>query len=60
MERIIAAFRSHGVHWVAPTHCSGDKARALFRRHYGPQYLDVGVGKTVLLTDLTRARPSCL
>ncbi len=53
VQKIIAAFRSHGVRWVAPTHCSGDKTRALFQQHYGPHYLEVGVGKTVLLTDLT-------
>jgi len=53
VEKIITAFRSHGVQYVAPTHCSGDKARALFQRHYGPHYLDVGVGKEVLLAELT-------
>lgn len=53
VEKIITAFRSHGVQYVAPTHCSGDKARALFQRHYGPHYLDVGVGKKVLLAELT-------
>lgn len=53
VEKIITAFRSHSVRYVAPTHCSGDKTRALFQRHYGPYYLDVGVGKTLLLAELT-------
>ncbi len=50
--KIIALFQSYGVRYVAPTHCSGDKARALFQQHYGPHYVDVGVGKTVALAEL--------
>ena len=52
VEKIVAAFRDCGVRYVAPTHCSGDKARQLFRRHYGEYCIDVGVGKTLLLADL--------
>ena len=52
VEAIIAAFRSHGVRYVAPTHCSSDKARQLFQQGYGPGCLDTGVGKTIALADL--------
>jgi 7,8-dihydropterin-6-yl-methyl-4-(beta-D-ribofuranosyl)aminobenzene 5'-phosphate synthase len=52
LEKIIGVFHDHGVQYVAPTHCSSDKARLLFQRHYGERYLDVGVGKTVALADL--------
>ena len=52
VETIIAAFRSHGVRYVAPTHCSSDKARQLFQESYGPGCLDMGVGKTIALADL--------
>jgi 7,8-dihydropterin-6-yl-methyl-4-(beta-D-ribofuranosyl)aminobenzene 5'-phosphate synthase len=52
LEKIVAAFRAHSVRHVAPTHCSGDKARQFFQQHYGPQHLEVGVGKTVTLADL--------
>jgi len=52
VERIIAAFKEHGVRYVAPTHCSGEKARHLFQRQYGENCIDAGVGKTISLTDL--------
>ncbi|MCX5645176.1 MAG: MBL fold metallo-hydrolase [Phycisphaerae bacterium] len=52
VEAIIAAFRCHGVRYVAPTHCSSDKARQLFQQSYGPGCLDAGVGKRIALTDL--------
>jgi len=50
---ILRVFRSHGVRYVAPTHCSSDKARRLFQQDYGPACLDIGVGKTIALADLT-------
>jgi 7,8-dihydropterin-6-yl-methyl-4-(beta-D-ribofuranosyl)aminobenzene 5'-phosphate synthase len=52
LEKIVAAFRTHRVRHVAPTHCSSDKARQFFQQRYGSQYLEVGVGKTVALADL--------
>ena len=51
---ILAAFRDCGIRYVAPTHCSSDKARQLFRQDYGPRYVDAGVGKTIGLSDLTQ------
>jgi 7,8-dihydropterin-6-yl-methyl-4-(beta-D-ribofuranosyl)aminobenzene 5'-phosphate synthase len=53
VEAIIAAFRRHGVRYVAPTHCSSDKARQLFQEGYGPGCIETGVGKTIAVTDLT-------
>jgi len=52
IERIIAAFRECGVRYVAPTHCSGEKARERFRERFGRGFIEVGVGKTLRLTDL--------
>jgi 7,8-dihydropterin-6-yl-methyl-4-(beta-D-ribofuranosyl)aminobenzene 5'-phosphate synthase len=52
VEKIIGVFRDRGVRYVAPAHCSSDKARQLFREHYGERYLDVGAGKTLALADL--------
>lgn len=51
VEAIIAVFRSHGVRYVAPTHCCSDKARQLFQESYGPSCLDMGVGRTIALAD---------
>jgi 7,8-dihydropterin-6-yl-methyl-4-(beta-D-ribofuranosyl)aminobenzene 5'-phosphate synthase len=52
VQRIITAFKDYGVQYVAPTHCSGDKARQLFQQEYGEHYIDAGVGKTISLADL--------
>ncbi len=53
VQQIVSAFRSHNVQYIAPTHCAGHKARQLFQQRYGAHYIDVGVGKTVALADLT-------
>ncbi len=53
VERIVAAFEEHGVRYVAPTHCSGERARHLFQQHYGEGHIDAGAGKTIFLTDLS-------
>lgn len=38
-----------GVVRVAPTHCSGDLARAVFREVFGANYIDAGVGLVLTL-----------
>lgn len=52
VDRIIATFRDCGVKYVAPTHCSGEKARERFRQSFGQRFIEVGVGRTVALADL--------
>jgi 7,8-dihydropterin-6-yl-methyl-4-(beta-D-ribofuranosyl)aminobenzene 5'-phosphate synthase len=52
VERIIAVFRKHDFQYVAPTHCSGERARHLFEQQYGQHYIEAGVGKTISLADL--------
>lgn len=41
---IVDAFRRLGVQQVAPCHCTGDRARALFHQAYGQDYFACGVG----------------
>lgn len=41
---IIEQFRELGVAKVAPCHCSGDRARALFKEEFGEDYVEMGVG----------------
>jgi len=53
VESIMAAFRSCGIRYVAPTHCSGDKARRLIQEGYSPGYVGAGVGKTIAFSELT-------
>ncbi|MEN6427771.1 MAG: MBL fold metallo-hydrolase [Phycisphaerales bacterium] len=52
VRQIIAGFRTCGVRCVAPTHCSGEKTREQFREAYGQQFIEVGVGKSINLSDL--------
>ncbi len=54
IERVIQALDRLGVRYVAPTHCSGDRARKLFGQRFGSRYIEVGVGKVITLADLKR------
>jgi 7,8-dihydropterin-6-yl-methyl-4-(beta-D-ribofuranosyl)aminobenzene 5'-phosphate synthase len=47
IERTIEALTAMDVGAVGPTHCTGDKARAMFAEAYGDDYHEVGVGYTL-------------
>jgi 7,8-dihydropterin-6-yl-methyl-4-(beta-D-ribofuranosyl)aminobenzene 5'-phosphate synthase len=47
VAEIVAQFRKLGVRRVGPTHCSGDAAKAMFRKEYGPDFLEMGVGRVL-------------
>ncbi len=47
VSSIIAELRQLGVESVLPTHCTGEKAIALFRSEYGENFVEGGVGRTV-------------
>jgi 7,8-dihydropterin-6-yl-methyl-4-(beta-D-ribofuranosyl)aminobenzene 5'-phosphate synthase len=52
IEKIISAFKQLGVRYVAPCHCTGEKARNLFEKHFGRNYINIGAGKIISLADL--------
>jgi 7,8-dihydropterin-6-yl-methyl-4-(beta-D-ribofuranosyl)aminobenzene 5'-phosphate synthase len=52
IKGVVRAFKQLGVRYVAPTHCTGEKAQDLFVKHFGDRCLRVGVGKTITLADL--------
>jgi 7,8-dihydropterin-6-yl-methyl-4-(beta-D-ribofuranosyl)aminobenzene 5'-phosphate synthase len=52
IEKIISAFKQIGVRYVGPGHCSGHKARTLFEKHFGTNYINVGAGKVITAVDL--------
>jgi len=52
LEKIISAFKQLGVRYVGPCHCSGQKARSLFEKHFGSNYINIGAGKVITLADL--------
>lgn len=47
LKDIINSFRELGVQKAAPCHCSGDKARELFKQEYKEDFIDNGVGKVI-------------
>jgi 7,8-dihydropterin-6-yl-methyl-4-(beta-D-ribofuranosyl)aminobenzene 5'-phosphate synthase len=47
IKRIISDMQRLGVRYVGPCHCSGDKARALFREAYREHYIPLGVGMRI-------------
>lgn len=47
LEKIILSFRTLGVKYVAPCHCSGDLARQMFKEEYRDGYIHVGVGRVI-------------
>jgi len=51
IKTIIQNFEILGVEKVAPCHCTGDKARSLFKKYFGRYYIEAGVGKKVSLIE---------
>jgi 7,8-dihydropterin-6-yl-methyl-4-(beta-D-ribofuranosyl)aminobenzene 5'-phosphate synthase len=47
IQQIIAAMKSLGVKTVSPSHCSGERARALFKTAWSVDFLDGGLGAVV-------------
>ena len=47
IKEIIVDFQRLGVQKVAPCHCTGDKAFALFREAYGEDFAQNGVGQVI-------------
>ena len=52
IEKIILAFKQSHVRNVGPCHCTGDKARGLFEKHFGKNYIKIGAGKVITMADL--------
>jgi len=52
IKKIISKFKEMGVQYVGPSHCSGDKARKLFKDAYRQKFLEIGVGKKIDLTKI--------
>jgi 7,8-dihydropterin-6-yl-methyl-4-(beta-D-ribofuranosyl)aminobenzene 5'-phosphate synthase len=46
--KIISAFKADGVTSCGATHCTGEKAIALFATAFGPNFLPMGVGRVLV------------
>lgn len=52
IEKIISTFRQLNVQYAGPCHGSGDKARRLFEKHFGKNYINIGAGKVITMQHL--------
>ena len=52
VESIAADFREQGIHYVAPTHCSGDATRNIFQKRFGERFILAGAGKIIHTSEL--------
>jgi len=52
IEKIISAFDQWGVRYVGPCHCCGHKAMSALEKHFGKNYINVGAGTVITLSDL--------
>jgi len=49
IKGIIAELRRENAKKIAPTHCTGDRAIALFKAEYGDDFISAGVGKKIII-----------
>jgi len=47
IKGILEAFRRMGIQRVAPCHCTGDRAMAMFKSEYGESFVKIGVGSII-------------
>ncbi len=47
IEKIIKRFNQLGVMYAAPSHCSGDTAKRMFKNSFKNHYIDVGTGYSI-------------
>lgn len=47
LKDIVNSFREFGVEKAGPCHCSGDRARELFKEEFGKDYIANGVGRII-------------
>jgi 7,8-dihydropterin-6-yl-methyl-4-(beta-D-ribofuranosyl)aminobenzene 5'-phosphate synthase len=47
VQAVIGDLQQLGIQQCGPTHCTGDRAIALFQEAFGPGFIPMGVGKTL-------------
>jgi 7,8-dihydropterin-6-yl-methyl-4-(beta-D-ribofuranosyl)aminobenzene 5'-phosphate synthase len=53
LKQIISEFRELGVKKAGPTHCTGDQAIEMFKEAYGPDFVQMGVGRRLKIEAVT-------
>ena len=54
LEQIISEFKKLGVKKAGPTHCTGDRAIQMFKQAYGPDFVQLGVGRTLEIEAVSK------
>lgn len=52
VEETVRMFKEMGVHYVGPCHCTGDMPIRVFRERYQDYFIEMGVGRTVIPSEL--------
>ncbi|MBN2180688.1 MAG: MBL fold metallo-hydrolase, partial [Sedimentisphaerales bacterium] len=52
LNDVIKALKDLQVKYAAPSHCTGDNARALFAEQFGDKYVKIGAGRTIEVKNL--------
>ena len=50
IKAVIRNLKSQGVEQVAPSHCTGNKAIAMFRKAWGDKFIEGGLGAVIELS----------
>lgn len=48
-DKIAETLKQMGVHQICPTHCTGDRSIARFRKSFGEGFIEGGTGKVIIL-----------
>ena len=51
VDKIISNFRDMGVKYVSATHCTGDNSINIFKNAYKENFISIGAGKILTLSD---------
>ena len=54
LNQIIGEFRKLGIKKAGPTHCTGDRAIQMFRQAYGPDFVQMGVGRILKIEAVSK------
>jgi 7,8-dihydropterin-6-yl-methyl-4-(beta-D-ribofuranosyl)aminobenzene 5'-phosphate synthase len=52
LQQIVSEFRKLGVEKAGATHCTGDRAIQIFKQAYGPNFVQMGVGRILKIEAL--------
>lgn len=52
IEKVISVLKKFQVRYVGLCHGSGEKAKSMFEEHFGSNYINMGAGRVITMSDL--------